>query len=305
MTTDTLIEGRVTWINIHDPTPDDIQQLAICCPTFHPLNLQDCLTDLEIPKLDHHDEYLFLVVHLPVKDAANQTYVPAEVDIFIRKGLLVTAHRGELPALDNLFIQAQTNAELRARWMGHGASPLLYHILDELVNACYPIVRGLLVELRHVEGHLFQSDFMHLLQDIAVVRRDIIALRHILAPQMDVFRRLARGKWDFIHEELDLYWMNITDHLAQLCATLEESSEVSSGLAETADTLASHRIDEVVRLLTMVTVLTLPLTLLATLFGMNIILPFGSHPLLFYIVLGSGLTFLFGLLVYFWRRKWL
>ena len=108
-----------------------------------------------------------------------------------------------------------------------------------------------------------------------------------------------------IHDDLDPYWGDINDHLSQLCSLLDEYSEVVNGLADTIDTLASHRIDEVVRVLTIVTVLTLPVVVLSTVFSMNISLPFGQHPLLFFVVVGLGVA-LTGMLLWFLRKqKWL
>ena len=108
-----------------------------------------------------------------------------------------------------------------------------------------------------------------------------------------------------IHEELDPYWNDITDHLSQLRWILDEQMEVVNGLSDTIDTLASHRIDEVVRVLTVVTVLTLPLTVLATIFGMNVALPYAEHPLLFFVVVGLGLTLTIVLVRYLRGRRWL
>jgi magnesium transporter len=144
-----------------------------------------------------------------------------------------------------------------------------------------------------------------LLQETAFVRRDIISLRSILKPQRDVVGALIRGSWPFIHEDLDPYWGDINDHLLQLCSLLDEYSEVVNGLSDTIDTLASHRIDEVVRVLTIVTVLTLPVTVLSTVFSMNISLPFGKHPLLFFFIVGMGILLTGFILWYLRKQKWL
>ena len=305
MTTTTLTHDHVTWINMVHPTPEDVEQLAAQCPHFHPLNLQDCLTEREFPKLDHYDDYLFLVVHLPFWDADERLSRPAEVDIFVARGILVTSHRGELKPLVDLFANAQADESLRAELMGQGASPMLHYLLSMLVDYCFPIIRHVGKDLRHVEENMFHQDTRRILYEVAVVRRDVIALRSILKPQLDVVGALVRGNWPFIHEELDPYWGDINDHLAQLCSILDEYAEVVSGLSETIDTLASHRIDEVVRLLTIVTVLTLPVTLLATIFGMNIAMPMSEHPLLFYTVIGLGLALTAWLVWYLRKRNWL
>ncbi len=305
MTTTILTCGRVTWTNILSPTNEDIRQLVDRYPSFHPLNLADCLTELEFPKLDHHDDYLFLVVQFPFWDAKAQISRAAEIDIFITKGVLVTSHRGELKPINEMFSEAQCNEKIRSELMGSGASPLLYHLLNRLVDYCFPIVKKVDEHLRSVEEVLFKKDMRQLLKELALVRRDIIALRRIIHPQLSVVRSLEEGQWHFIHDELDIYWSDINDHLAQLSALLDEHHEVVSGLSDTVDALASHRIDEVVRLLTIVTVVTLPITVLSTIFSMNIILPMSRHPLLFYGLMVLGLALAGIWLRYLHTKNWL
>jgi magnesium transporter len=174
--------------------------------------------------------------------------------------------------------------------MERGASPLLYDILIALVDYYAPLLEGAEQNIRHIEEDLFSEDTRHILNEIALARRDLIAMRRILKPQQEVIRQLARGNWPFIHEELTIYWGDIADHLAQHQAMLDEQIEVVSGLWETIDTLASHHIDEVVRVLTIITVLTLPLSLLSTIFSMNVEFPFRSYLSLFFIVIGAGVT---------------
>jgi magnesium transporter len=304
MTTTVLVHGRVTWTNIIHPTPEDMQELVSRYPRFHPLNLHDCLNELEFPKLETHPDYVFLVVQMPVCSEEDHLFRPAEVDIFIAGGILVTSHRGELPPLADIFTHAQSDESFREEWMGQGASPLLYRLINTLVDYCFPIVHDVSSNLKQIEQRMFQNDTRHLLQQVSVIRRDLITLRSILKLQQGVIEALIKGKWPFIHDDLDPYWGDISDHLSQLCLMLEEYTEVVSGLSETIDTLASHRIDEVVRLLTVVTVVTLPLVVLVQVFGMNIRMPFAEHPVLFYVVVGLGLCFTIGLIWYLRRHKW-
>ena len=305
MTTNILSHDQVRWTNIVLPDSEDIRQLASNYPRFHPLNLEDCKTELEFPKIDHHDEYLFLVFQFPVLNQNERNYLPAEIDIFIAQGVLVTSHRSQLQPLDDLFNNLQNDVKLRDDILAHGASPLLYHLLTDLIDYCYPIVQKVSHHVNQIEEHLFHEHPRQVLDEIALVRRDVIALRHILRPQLETIKALEVGSWSFIHEELDLYWSDLGDHLSQLCARLDENAEVISGLSETIDTLASHRIDEVVRLLTVVTVLTLPLTLLATIFGMNIIMPYSEHPLLFYGILLVGIILTILTIWYLRNHRWL
>jgi magnesium transporter len=305
MTTTILTNGRVTWTNITQTTPKDLEQLGTKYPQFHALHLHDCVTDLEFPKLDHEDHYLFIVIHIPWQDPEERIYHATEVDLFIASGTLVTSHEGCLQPLTEMFERAQSDSEVREQLMGQGASPLLYELLKRLVDSCYPSVYEVNQRIRHIEKNLFSNDTPHILREIAEARRDVIALRHILQPQLETVRQLEQGDWPFVHGELDHYWGDIGDHLAQLQARLEEHNEVLSILSDTIDTLASHRIDEVVRLLTVITLLTVPLTVLSTVFGMNVQLPYGSYPLPFYLINIVGIVLTILVIWYLRRRKWL
>lgn len=305
MATQILTCNEVHWTNIVRPTEEEIQALGHRFPNFHPLNLQDCLTELEYPKLDHHDHYLFLVVQMPFWDEAAQISRPSEVDIFISHNELITAHRGELKPLVSMFETAEQDATQREAWMGQGASPLLYQVLDELVDYCFPIVHKVGQKLRGIEERLFQNNMQHLLYEVATVRRDIIVLRSIFNPQKEIIEALIRGNWAFIQEHLDPYWGDISDHLSQLCLLIDQYAQVIDGLSDTLDTLASHRIDGVVRLLTVTTILTLPVTLLATIFGMNVVMPFYDHPLLFFAIVVAGIVLTVVLIWYLRTRRWL
>lgn len=305
MSTEILQYGRVSWINITHPTPEDMQSLAEKYPNFHPLHIGDSLSELELPKLDVGDDYLFIVAQLPRWNGEVRVCYPTEIDIFVASGVLVTIHANEIKPLHEMFTTAQVDEAARKEMMGQGASPLLYQLMDTLVNYCDPILEKVNQTIRHIELSLFEEDMEHILYEVAIARRGVIAIRHILRPQLDVMRELGHGSWPFIQGHLDMYWDDIADHLSRLLAVLDEHVEVIGGLSDTIDTLASHRIDGVIRLLTLITILTVPLTLLSTIFGMNVDLPYGAGPMLFYSVNAVGVVFTIGVILYLRRRRWL
>ena len=186
MTTYTLTHAQVTWVNIVGTTEEDLAELARLYPQFHPLNLHDCLAQLEYPKVDHHDDYLFLIMHFPVFEKRQRLSLANEVDIFVASGLLVTAHQGQLKPLVELFDACTQDPAAREQYMGHGASPLMHVVIDRLVNYCFPIVAKVDSQIYHIEENLFADRPRHILEEIAVVRRDLIALRRIIRPQHDV-----------------------------------------------------------------------------------------------------------------------
>jgi magnesium transporter len=305
MSTDNLQYGRVSWINITNPTPEELQTLAEQYPNFHPLHLGDSLNELEFPKLDVGDDYLFIVAQLPRWNGETRICHPSEIDIFVASGVLITIHAGEIKPLNEMFAAAKADEAAMGEMMGQGASPLLYQLMDTLIKYCDPILEKVNQTIRHIELSLFEENMEHILYEVAVARRGVIAIRHILRPQLDVMRELGHGNWPFIQGHLDMYWDDVADHLTRLLAMLDEHVEVIGGLSDTIDTLASHRIDGVIRLLTIITILTVPLTVLSTIFGMNVDLPYGSGPALFYTVNAIGVVLTIGVILYLRRRSWL
>ncbi len=306
MPTKVLKQGEVIWTDISNPTQADVTALKNQHTQFHPLHLHDCLTHLEFPKLDQHEEYVDIVIHMPVWNGDERISKPSEVDIFLAHGVLVTAHQGDLKQLTGLFEEVKKDEKLRAKFMEHGASYLLYEILNRLVHQCYPMLHKVNQRIRQIEDDLFSDDTQTILEEIAITRRNVIALRHILRPQIAVIRSLEKGDWEFIHEELDFYWGDIGDQLLQLRSMLDEQFEVINSLSDTIDTLAAHRIDEVVRLLTIVTLMTVPLTVLSTIFGMNFEFPFAeAHPAVFIGVNMIGILLTVFIIWHLKRKKWL
>ncbi len=306
MTTRTIVHPQVTWTDILNPTQADLTALGTAYPQFHPLNLHDCLTELEFPKLDPHEDYLYIVLHLPYYDGNDRVSRRSEVDIFVAQGVLVTAHEGKLSQLTELFESVQNDLMMQDALMGRGAAYLLHEIMHRLVGKCYPMLQRVNQNIRRIENDLFDEDMQHILREVAVTRRNVIALRHILRPQLNVTQMLESGEWAFVHEELDFYWGDIGDELRQLRAMLDEQFEVISSLSDTIDALATHRLDEVVRVLTIITLLTVPLTVISTIFGMNFDFPYASlHLPAFLLINVVGIVLTVAVVWYLRRRRWL
>jgi len=304
MSVETISYGKVTWTNIEKPTSEDIDVLRRNF-NFHPLDLEDCLSRIERPKIDEYEDYLFIVMHFPVYDKAKRVSRPSEVDFFIGSGYLVTVHEGILKPLCQLFEDCKHYESTRAKHMGRGASRLLYSVIDALVDYCFPILRKVDANIRDIEENIFTEDMRRIVQDISIVRRDIIALRRIIKPQIAIVANLERKARPFIREELDVYFGDIVDHLNKAWDILEDHREVIEGLSETSDSVISYRLNEVMRILTVISVIMLPLTLISGIYGMNIRLPLARHPLSFVIILGLMALMAGGMLYYFRRRRWL
>lgn len=306
MGVEVLTHGRVTWVDIEKPTVPDMDYLRHNYPFFHPLDLEDCLSRIERPKIDEYDDYLFIIMQFPVFDASSRVSRSGEVDIFIGAGYLVTVHDGNLWPITKLFDDCQTDEEVRQKHMGRGASRLLHDVIDRLVDYCFPILYKVDANIREIEEDIFTEQVPDVVREISWVRRDIIALQRIVKPQIAIVANLEHKDRPFIREELDVYFGDVLDHLYKAWDMLEDHRDVIEGLSDTADTLTSYRLNEVMKILTIISVIMLPLTLLSGIYGMNVELPLDENsPVSFVIILCLMVLMAGGMILYFKRRRWI
>jgi magnesium transporter len=182
---------------------------------------------------------------------------------------------------------------------------LLYYIVDRLVDYCIPIIDRMSERIEHIEDIIFESSGLAVVQEISIVRRDLIALRRIIKPQISVVSQLEHRDLPFVRGEIDVYFGDISDHLAKIWDSLEDEKEVLEGLSSTFDSLASHRLNGIIKTLTIISVIILPLTLITGIFGMNVPLPYESSELALFAICAVMITTIVGMLLLFRVRKWL
>lgn len=305
MATFNLTYGRVTWTNILCPTADDVEKLRRDHPFIHPLHLEDVMSRIERPKIDDGDDYLLIVMHFPIWDPALRLTRASEVNLFLGKGFIITVHDGVLKPLTRLYSQCEKSADECEKLLGKGANHALYVIIDQLVDYLFPMLRKVDWNIRGVEEDIFTGDARAVIREITLIRRDVIALRRIIRQQVPIVDSLERHNRPMFEDELDEYFGDIVDHLHKARDIVDENMEIITSLAETADTLASYRINEVMRVLTVISVIMLPLTLISGIYGMNIKLPFEDHPIAFIFVVGLMFFIAAMMLVYFRKRNWI
>lgn len=304
MSVQTITHGKVTWTSIEHPTAEDIEVLRRNF-SFHPLDLEDCLSKIERPKIDEYDDYLFIVMHFPIYDHNREVSRPAEIDFFIGANYLVTVHDGHLKPLVQLFEDCRAYEQTRRRHMSAGASRLLYSVIDKLVDYCDPILAQVDHNIQTIEDEIFTENMRRIVQRISVLRRDIIALRRIIKPQLAIVANLERVDRPFIREDLDVYFGDILDHLQKAWEVLEDHREVLEGLSDTSDSVISYRINDVMKLLTIISVVMLPLSLIAGVYGMNVMLPGEYSQWTFPVIIAVMAAILLTMLVFFKKKNWL
>jgi len=299
--------GRLTWYYIEKPTSKEVQYLSDNFH-FHSLALDDVLSKNQRPKVDDYDTHLFIVLHFPVYDKANRVTTASELDIFIGENFLVTAHKGDLKPLSKFFSECQLDEEIRQKYMGRSASFLFYQILDRLVNYCFPILDKIEDNIDKIEDLIYTRAVPETVREISMIRRDLISFRRIIHPQIAVLEELEKEKYPFFKEDQDVYFGDIADHIRKIWDGLEECKEVVDGLADTSNWLTSHRIQEVMRVLTIVMAMMAPPTLVASIYGMNIHLPgsaVGGDLTTFILLMAFMVLTILGMLYYFHRKGWI
>ena len=292
------------WINIERPRAADQAWLEDRFE-FHPLDYEDVLSRNQRPKVDEYDDYLFIVLHFPRYDKAVGRLNAAEVDLFVGPDFLVTIPNEPLQPLEYLFERCRTNEEVRESLFSKGPGYLLYKIVDELVDSSFPMLRKIGNKLERLEEEIFEGNSAEVVRDISNVKQEIINFRKVVRPQRAAMLDLERNKARYIAEDYDVYFEDINDASERVWDMLENYKEVVEALEDTNEAEIAHRSNAVFRVLTAISVIVLPLTLVASIWGMNVHVPGEGDTLAFYVVLGVMFAMLVGLVAYFRRRGWL
>ncbi len=299
---------NLIWVNIEKPTLRETAYLAQNYP-FHPLDLDDCLSRMQRPKIDEYkdEDYLFIVLHFPVYNKEARVTVASQVSIFISGNYIVTLHSGELKPLTKLFRECYINQEVCRENLSYGSGYLLYRIVDRLVDYCVPILNKVTENIERVEDDIFAGSRPGTIKELSLLRRDIISYRRIIWPMRAVIgtldHRIAKF---FTQEDIEVYFGDVVDHLDKIWDALDECKEVIEGLNDTHDSMAANRTNEVMRVVTIIATILLPPTLIASIYGMNLeFLPFRDSPYSFACVLLLMLGIIGIMLFFFRRRRWI
>ena len=292
------------WINIERPGTLERAWLEEHFD-FHPLDFEDVTSRNQRPKIDEYPDYLFIVLHFPVFDKQLGRLNAAELDIFIGQDFLITLPNQPLPPVDYLFERCESSDDVRDSLMSKGSGYLLYKIVDDSFDYCFPMLRKIGNKLEAIEEDLFEGASEELVRDISNAKQEIINFRKIIRPQRPVLRDLERTKQRYLAAEMDIYFDDIVDASERIWDMLENYKEVVEALEETNESVISHRVNDVLRVLTAFNLVILPLTLIGTIWGMNVAVPGEDSAAAFWAILAGMLVMLTAILVFFRRRGWL
>ena len=300
---ESLTWGELTWVNIEHPTAREMEYLAQNY-SFHPLDLDDCLSLKQRPKLDVYKDYLFFIFHFSIYSREKRVSTHGQVSVFIGGKYLITVHNSELKPLVNLFRDCQSSEEAREQYFSQGSAYLLYVILDRMADAYFPILDKILSLLENVEDRVFDEK-VEAAQELAILRRDIITQRRIIFPTRTVIAELEGKLKPYTTIDLSAHWGDLLDHMNKACETLDECKEVIEVFKDADYVLSTEHINRVIRVLTILSAIILPFVVISSLYGMNVHLPGGlteGYPLSFLLLL-LAMFLISGIMLYFFRRK--
>src|SRR6266545_2478387 len=285
----------LTWIHLDTPTHEEAQQLASRFG-WHPLDVEDVLSKRQRPKVDDYaeDGYLFAVLHFPVYDKAVQRLNAGELDLFLGPDYLVTLPTVELLPVTRLFRRCSEDDKLRHALFPKGSGRLLYEVLDDLFDYCFPILDKMGFKLDSIEDDIDAGQSRELVRDISRVKQEIISYRKIIKPQRPTLRLLERRVERFLPEELELYFDDLVDASERIWDQLDNFKEVVEALESTNESAIAHDQNDVLRILTVFSVVLLPLTLVSGIFGMNVHFPGFETAEAFWVIGGLMVAIIMG-----------
>jgi magnesium transporter len=258
-------KGLVLWIDLDNPTDEEVKAVLEGVFAFHPLAIEDCLTPSSLPKIEDYEDYLFIVMHA-VDFTRDEKFATTELDLFIGKDYLVTFHRTPLKSVQNVIDRVVKSTGVIAR----GPDRIAHGVLDSLIDLYQPVMTELGAELEEIEESVLAKDSgKQLVNEILQVRGDFARLRHIVRPQRDVIDRLARGDSKLIRALMLPYFRDLRDNLARLDDTASSYHERLLMAFDIYLNKAAFEANEGIKFLTALTAVTLPAVLVGSWYGMN------------------------------------
>jgi magnesium transporter len=297
------------WTFIAKPEKKEIMALGREF-NFAEQDLKDCLPPCQRPKLVDHEDYVFMILQFPVYRRQSGTIEASEVDFFIGPDYLVTIFNEELFPMKEFCEKHQKNTKLQAIYQEKTPAILLYEILNHLLHACFPMLTHISQDIDAVDKNIFNFNHnrIDIIKEIMRVKRNIVNFRKAMQAHKSVIQKLiSKAERMFNAKKLEIYYNNLVNHTKDIWDFLSNYKDTVDALYEAHESLVSHRLNQIIKTLTIFSVIVFPLTLLAAIFSMNTIngMPFLDHPHSFWLVVGIMFCSMLSMVAYFKSKKWL
>jgi magnesium transporter len=300
------------WVDLQAPGEEE-RRLLNEVFRFHPLSVDDAVSALQFPKVEAYQGYLYIVLHgidaklappKPTREAWPQQtqFATRDVDFFIGRNYLVTVHDGQSRSIDKL----RTVCERHEHILGEGPVALMHRLVDTMVDNYRPVIEAIEDRIARLEEQAF-AGHERLARHVMKLKREVSSMRRVLIPQRDAIGRLARREFAMISDEMAYRFRDVYDHVVRLTEESVLFQDRITGIFEVNLSSVSHRLNQVMKLLTVMSTIFLPLTVLTGMWGMNIPLPHfpGGPDVQFWWVSGIMIALIVAMLVVFRRNRWI
>jgi len=292
---------NMVWIDLQDATEKEYEFIK---STFdlHPLSIEDCKQDLELPKTEQFDNYIFVGFHKVDYDPKSREIELAEMDTILGKNFLITIHKDERPSVVVLRNKMESNHIL----MTKGVDFLLHSLIDYNTDQYLPMLDSWDIEIETLEDEIIQGKTVGAVEKLVDFRRRVSEMKRSIAPQRYVINTLSRGDLPFVSSKVAVYFRDIYDHISKAYGILESQRDLIGSAFQAYSSHTSNQMNEIMKTLTLVATIMLPLTLIAGIYGMNFQnMPELRHPLAYFITLLGMLIIGIGMISYFKKKGWM
>lgn len=303
----TIENQKLVWAYVSSPGERELEFLENNF-SFHELDLRECPPPIQRPKLVDRNKYIFMILQFPVYDKERHLIEASEVDFFISPYFIVTVNEGaRLEPLQDFFRKCQTNQRVLQETF-QNTYVLLYTILDQLLLYCFPMLNHVGWDIDRVEKKIFTNFDRETVREILNMKRNIVNFRKSMQAHKNVLKKLTEKSEKFeTPNTFEPYFNELIEHTKEIWDLLENYKESINALYETHESLASFRLNNIIKTLTIFSVIVFPLTLLAAIFGMNTLggMPFISHRLGFWFIMIIMAIGSISMYIYFKKKKWI
>jgi len=291
------------WVDLVEPTAEEAQAILGGTFHFHPLSIEDALSAIHHPKVEPYDRYLYLILHGIDFKAGEHRFATRDVDFFLGENYLVTVHDGRSRSINTIKDLCYQHAHI----LKEGPVALLHRIVDSMIDNYAPELEEIEEQMDELEDEAILGAGDNLMRPILLIKRDLSALRRVVIPQRDVVGRLARREFSQISNEMAYRFRDVYDHLVRYSDEAVMFQDRVTGILEGYLSAISNRLNRVMKVLTVVSTIVLPMTVLTGLWGMNVPLPHfaGGEGLQFWWVVGIMAAITVGMLGVFRWKRWI
>ena len=294
-------EQGLLWLDLINPTKEELDMLEKVFE-LHPLTLEDCINTITRPKIDRFENYIFIVLHAAATTSRGRKVRTIELNICVGKNFIITIHQESIKGVETAIERTRKNPVT----MSKSSDTLLHLVIDSLVDNYLPVLDVMDNKISGIEAHVLDNPTQKTLNNIFAVKKDILYLKRFIGPQRDIVNLLSRENFQYINTKQRVYFRDVYDNMIFINDTIDTYRDVINGTFDAYLSTISNRTNDIMKMLTIIATIMMPLTLITGVYGMN----FVDMPLLkwqwgFYSISAFMVILGIGMLIYFKRKHWI